>query len=98
MSVEAVIFDWGGTLSVWVDIDIEDMWREAAGHHLDAWTPHIRHHPEAAAILRRLKENGFRLGLLSNTHWPRQFHERFPERDGLAGLIDARFYTSEMEY
>jgi putative hydrolase of the HAD superfamily len=36
--------------------------------------------------------------LLSNTHWPRQFHERFLERDGLAGLIDARFYTSEMEF
>ncbi len=36
--------------------------------------------------------------MLSNTHWPRTFHERFLERDGLAQLIDARLYTSEMEY
>jgi putative hydrolase of the HAD superfamily len=35
---------------------------------------------------------------LSNTHWPRGFHEHFLERDGLAGLIDARLYTSEMIY
>jgi putative hydrolase of the HAD superfamily len=157
VSLEAVIFDWGGTLSIWVDIDIEDMWRlaarhvapereqelmaelisvearswdrvhtdqrstrlvdllseasrvvgvdvaaalleEAAGHHLDAWTPHIRHDPEAGNVLRELRDRGLRIGLLSNTHWPRQFHERFLERDGLAGLIDARFYTSEMEF
>jgi len=30
--MDAVIFDWGGTLSVWVEIDIEDMWRLAARH------------------------------------------------------------------
>ncbi len=34
--------------------------------------------------------------MLSNTHWPRAFHERFLERDGLVDLIDARLYTSEM--
>ncbi len=28
--IEAVIFDWGGTLSVYADIDLEDMWRMAA--------------------------------------------------------------------
>lgn len=155
--MEAVIFDWGGTLSVWVELDIEDMWRlaarhispdreeellkrliaveerswqrtrtdrrstrladllaeasaevgadvaaavleEAATHHLDSWTPHIRHFPDAAATLRRLRDAGLRIGLLSNTHWPRHFHEHFLERDGLAGLIDARLYTSEMEH
>jgi putative hydrolase of the HAD superfamily len=36
--------------------------------------------------------------LLSNTHWPRTFHERFLERDGLVDLIDARLYTSEMPF
>jgi putative hydrolase of the HAD superfamily len=153
---EAVIFDWGGTLSVWANVDIEDMWRlaarriapdreedllrrlvavesrswqrtrtdrrstrladllaeasaeigadvaeavleEAAAHHLDTWTPHIRHHPEAADTLRRVKQAGIRVGLLSNTHWPRHFHEHFLERDGLAGYIDVRLYTSEMD-
>lgn len=152
---EAIIFDWGGTLSIWADVDLEDMWRlaarhldaprcdqltrilvqverrfwdrvestqvsgdlarvlaeattelgmdvteavleEAATHHLDAWTPHIRHDPDAATVLAELKDRGLSLGLLSNTLWPRAFHERFLERDGLAGLIDARLYTSEM--
>lgn len=152
-----MIFDWGGTLSVWADVDIEDMWRlaarhiapdreeeltavlvevearswertrtdrrstrlsellaegsaalgvdvagaileEAEGHHLDSWTPHIRHQPDAATVLRSLRERGLRIGLLSNTHWPRHFHEHFLERDGLDGLIDARFYTSEMDH
>ena len=155
--MEAVIFDWGGTLSVWAEVDIEDMWRlaarhiapereeeltavlvdvearswertrtdrrstrlaellaeasaalgvdvagaileEAESHHLDSWTPHIRHHPDATAALRDLRAGGLRIGLLSNTHWPRHFHEHFLERDGLAGLIDARFYTSEMDH
>lgn len=155
--MDAVLFDWGGTLSVWVDLDIEDMWRlaarhlapdredemtaalvavearswsrnesdlrstrlaellaeasaelgvdvagaiieEAAGHHLDSWTPHIRHHPEARSTLEAIRAMGMRIGLLSNTHWPRGFHEEFLERDGLAELIDVRLYTSELEF
>jgi putative hydrolase of the HAD superfamily len=155
--VLAVIFDWGGTLSEWADVDLVYMWRLAARHidphreaeltaplvavearswervrtdqrsarlvdllaeastelgvdvfaavldqaaagHLDSWTPHIRHHQDAAATLRRLRRTGLRIGLLSNTHCPRHFHERVLERDGLAELIDARLYTSEMEF
>ncbi|HZT66224.1 MAG TPA: HAD family hydrolase [Acidimicrobiales bacterium] len=157
MAIEAVIFDWGGTLSIWAEVDIQDMWRlagrhlspeheeelvaslvevearswdrthtdmrstrlselldeasrklgvdvagvvleEAAAHHLDSWTPHIRHRPEAAHVLSELRSSGIKLGLLSNTHWPRGFHEHFLERDGLAGMLDARLYTSEMEF
>jgi putative hydrolase of the HAD superfamily len=157
MTVEAVAFDWGGTLSLFAEIDMQDMWRlaarhlapdredevcarlvaieeaswariavdqrattltslltlasadlgldvaeavleEAALHHLDSWTPHIRHDPEAGPVLRALRERGLRIGLLSNTHWPRAFHEHFLERDGLADLIDARCYTSEMNF
>jgi putative hydrolase of the HAD superfamily len=159
--IEAVIFDWGGTLSVYVPVDMEDMWRMAAKHlaagsdparedeirdrlvaveaeawagipvdqrsftlaqllarasanlhldvaaavieeatqgHLDAWTPHIRHDPDAGAVLAGLKERGLQVGLLSNTHWPRAFHEHFLDRDGLIEHIDARLYTSELEY
>jgi putative hydrolase of the HAD superfamily len=156
MAVDAVIFDWGGTLSVWAQIDLEDMWRlaarrlapdrqqdmmdrllavearvwrrveqtqrsatlsevleaagrdlgldvtevvlqEAATHHLDAWTPHITHDPEAVPVIRALRDRGVRIGLLSNTLWPREFHDRFLERDGLLDLFDARLYTSHME-
>src|SRR5438270_11817586 len=157
MAVDAVIFDWGGTLSVFVEAELVDAWRlvarhlaperedevtevlvaveeefwattathqrsatlaqllaaaserlgldtaealleEAATHHLDAWTPHIRHDPDAQPTLEALRDRGLRIGLLSNTHWPRPFHEHFLERDGLAELIDARLYTSEMPY
>ncbi|HVF76090.1 MAG TPA: HAD family hydrolase [Acidimicrobiales bacterium] len=157
MPIEAVVFDWGGTLSRFAEIDMEDMWRlaarhlapdqedemcarlvaveaaswarievdqrattltslltlasgelgldvteavleEAATHHLDSWTPHIQHDPDAAPVLAALRERGLRIGLLSNTHWPPAFHEHFLERDGLAELIDVRCYTSEMTF
>ena len=155
--VEAVVFDWGGTLATYADIEMIDMWRlaarhlapereeevcarlvaveeeswrrvgvdqrsttlasllaaasadlgldvaeavleEAALHHLDSWTPHVRHDPEAVPTLAALRELGVRIGLLSNTHWPRSFHEHFLERDGLAPLVDVRCYTSELDY
>ncbi len=70
----------------------------AALAYLDAWTPHIEHDAEAVATLEALRSAGIRTALLSNTHWPRDFHERFLERDGLAELIDARVYTSELDY
>ncbi len=157
MTVEAVVFDWGGTLSEFVSAELVDAWRLAARHlapdredeltdrlvaveaafwtttathqrsatladllaaaaaelgldvaealleeaavrHLDSWTPHVRHDPDAAPTLAALRDRGLRIGLLSNTHWPRPFLERFLERDGLAGLIDVRLYTSEMPF
>lgn len=157
LRLDAVVFDWGGTLSIFADLDLADMWRlaarhlspdredeltaaltdverrlfdrvyadqraftlteilsvasqelgidvteavleEAATHHLDSWTPHIRHHPEAGPVLAALRDAGLRIALLSNTHWPPTFHEHFLERDGLAELIDARLYTSEMAH
>ncbi len=76
----------------------EALLEEAAVRHLDSWTPHVRHDPDAAPTLTALRERGLRIGLLSNTHWPRPFLERFLERDGLAGLIDVRLYTSEMPF
>jgi putative hydrolase of the HAD superfamily len=69
---------------------------EAHAAHLDAWTPHIVHHPDAKPVLAELKQAGYKIGLLSNTHWPRAFHQRFLERDGLADYIDAAVYTSEL--
>jgi putative hydrolase of the HAD superfamily len=157
VKVEAVVFDWGGTLAEFVPLEMVDVWVLAAGHlapgredevaerlcavearfwertagacrsatlaelvaeasaelgldvaeavlqeaaagHLEAWTPHIRHFDDAVTTLRALRDRGLRLGLLSNTHWPRVFHERFLARDGLVELLDHRLYTSEMTH
>lgn len=159
MRVQAVVFDWGGTLTPFHTIDLEDLWRVAArilaperaeelteallsverefwqrverdsGHasttledvialaaertgvrleaalrdramtaHLEAWTPHTYTDPEAAPVLRALRERGIRIGMLSNTHWPREWLERILARDGVLHLIDARVYTSELDH
>jgi HAD superfamily hydrolase (TIGR01549 family) len=160
MQLEAVVFDWGGTLSEYAEIELIDMWKLAAAHlsratgrpeadlteqllaaelrywdgvktsqrtgtlreilaaesralgldvteavveeaaqrHLDAWTPHIRHHADAADSLRTLRASGLKLALLSNTHWPEAYHEHFLQRDGLLDLLDVRAYTSNMNH
>lgn len=162
-AVDTVVFDWGGTLSIWAEVEMEDMWRlaadhiasgtgadphvllqrlvaveeelweecagrengarsfrlvdifeaasdaldvdvagavleEATRHHLDTWTPHVNHDPDAAPVLARLAGMGLRLGLVSNTHWPAQFHERFLERDGLLDHLQVRIYSSQEPY
>jgi putative hydrolase of the HAD superfamily len=153
VSVEAVLFDWGGTLSVHSDVDLLDMWRAAARvlspddpepvaaqllaaeerwwresiavgdrsgttedlvrsvaleTHLDvagalrayhdAWEPTVEHDPAAEPVLRALRERGLRTGLLSNTHWPCELHERWLAEAGLLDLLDARLYTSGMTH
>jgi putative hydrolase of the HAD superfamily len=75
----------------------EDSLRYATGHHLDAIRPHIEHDPDAAGVLRALRERGLVIGLLSNTLWPEDFHERLLEDAGIRELIDVRLYTSNME-
>lgn len=153
-----MVFDWGGTLAVHADIDVEPLWgpaaevlepgdpaRQAELHrvlaqveaetwarvrvdqsattlerilaeacrrtatkprtqavlaaaaaHLDAWTPHLRHDPACSEVLQALRAQGLRIGLLSNTHWPRVFHEHLLERDGLLKHFDATCVTSEL--
>jgi putative hydrolase of the HAD superfamily len=156
--VEAVIFDWGGTLSHWVpQAMVPDFWRAAAaaidparmddlaellmkhegvvwdqvrgaqrsgklddiiaaavaehdleleeaqfqivaGKYFEAWELELRHKDDAMPMLAALKSMGLKTALLSNTHWPREFHEMLLERDGLAEFIDARLYTSELTH
>ena len=159
--IEAVIFDWGGTLSTHASsIRMEALWRPAAEHlarhsehdgetiasqlaaaeddfwtrtsthqragtlrgiideavaglglnversvldtaaehYLDAWSGHIEHDPDAVETLEALRSRGVRTALLSNTHWPPAYHDRFLERDGLSQLLDARLYTCELDY
>lgn len=154
MSVRAVIFDWGGTLTPWHDVDLVGQWyayavhwdplhaaplarrlaqREvdlwgrhietsgaqgpgtlddlflsegiditsaphlvALSHYLTMWAPHTLADPQAAPLLAALHERGIRVGVLSNTLWPRSHHEEVFARDGLTHLIDAAVYSSDL--
>jgi putative hydrolase of the HAD superfamily len=148
MTVEAVIFDWGGTLTPWLTIDHKSLWRdlclahypsasaedvaaaivraeaemwriaqtEHRGATLDevftragvtagtpfltayfsAWDPYTFTHPEVPGLLRDLRARGIKIGVLSNTLWPRERHEQIFARDGVLDLIDGAVYSSEL--
>jgi putative hydrolase of the HAD superfamily len=151
VDLDAVIFDWGGTLTRWHDIDFhaESLALAAAvtttGHDLEAsraalhragdvvwgrsrdhqqsatiadlfdvagldhdpalltayrefWEPHTYTDPEARPTFERLHAAGLRVGVLSNTIWPRAWHVEFFERDGVYDQIDGDVYTSEIPW
>ncbi len=149
--LEAVIFDWGGTLTRWHDVDfhaeslalaqavvnadhdpteitarlhaagdvvwgrsrdhqqsatIADLFTEAGLEHdpellsayYDFWEPHTATDPECAAMFTELRSMGIKVGVLSNTIWPRAWHVKFFQRDGVYDLIDGDVYTSEIPW
>jgi putative hydrolase of the HAD superfamily len=71
---------------------------EALSAHLEAWGEHTACEPDAKPVLEALRERGIATALLSNTHWPREWHERWLERDGVLELLDARVYTSDLAH
>jgi putative hydrolase of the HAD superfamily len=150
MAVQAVIFDWGGTLTPWHSVDSGALWRQACAPHFPAeqtaavaaaiaaaeracwiqcetahrsttldgiferagvtphealvetyfglWEPHTYTDPDVAPLLRLLRERNIRVGVLSNTMWPRTLHERVFHRDDVLGLIDGAVYSSEIPW
>ncbi|WP_067490760.1 HAD family hydrolase [Actinomadura hibisca] len=150
MAIEAVIFDWGGTLTPWHDIELGEMWRGICAAHLDpdaveaaanalldaelklwergrdehrsatldevfalagvepteallatkfeAWTPHTIIDPAAPPLLEALRARGIKVGVLSNTMWSRDWHERIFARDGVLDLLDGAVYSSEIPW
>jgi len=150
MAVEAVIFDWGGTLTPWHTIDQAELWSwvckphfppaEAADYaaallaaedelwrlsrteqrsatmselftqagvtateeflasYTHAWEPHTFTDPDVPDLLGYLRGRGIRVGVLSNTMWPRSWHEDVFRRDGVLELIDGAVYSSEIDW
>lgn len=147
--MDAVIFDWGGTLTPYHRIDYLEAWREIAevldpvrpdelaqalldgeaamwrrarddhgsgrmsevcaraGIAFDdayreafvrTWEAHTYTDPDAEPLLRGLRDRGLAVGLLSNTTWPRAWHDEFLARDGVLDLFDATTYTSELDH
>jgi putative hydrolase of the HAD superfamily len=157
MQPDAVIFDWGGTLTRWHDIDfhaeslalahavvstgstagdspatdvhaealhyanqavwgrsrdhqqsatVADLFTEAGlehdpellSHYREFWEPHTTTDSHVAPLFTHLREKGIMVGVLSNTIWPRAWHEDFFRRDGVLDLIDGAVYTSEVPW
>jgi putative hydrolase of the HAD superfamily len=66
--------------------------------YFSAWDPHTFTDPDAPPLLRELRGRGVKVGVLSNTMWPRAAHERIFARDGVLELIDGAVYTSEIPW
>jgi len=149
VAVDAVIFDWGGTLTPWHSIDHVELWRSVCAPHfpddhhdraaaalqaeiefweiartsqrsstifgvleragieptedllatyLQAWAPHTYTHPDGLDLLTFLRARSIRTGVLSNTMWPRSWHEDVFRRDGVLHLIDGAVYSSEIDW
>jgi putative hydrolase of the HAD superfamily len=158
--IEAVIFDWGGTLTPWNRIDNLAGWRlladvmhdgdaeraaaladallaaedarwaavrdehraftleqvlaDAAHHHpadvpaqvresalalhRDFWFGQMPTDPQAAPTLQALRARGLKLGVLSSTSWPREWHEARFRSDGVLDLFDACVWSSDLEW
>jgi len=62
------------------------------------WEPHTYTDPDVAPLLRALRDRGIRVGVLSNTMWPRALHERVFLRDEVLDLIDGAVYSSEIPW
>ncbi|TQS41580.1 HAD family hydrolase [Cryptosporangium phraense] len=71
---------------------------ELLAAHERHWEPHTYTDPEAPEMLGALRERGIRVGLLSNTLWSREHHERILARDGVLELFDGAVYTSEIPW
>src|ERR1700691_4076492 len=66
--------------------------------YYEAWDPHTLTDPDALPVLRELRRRGIRIGVLSNTMWPRSAHERVFVRDEVLDLIDGAVYSSEIPW
>ncbi|MGH3734826.1 MAG: HAD family hydrolase [Micromonosporaceae bacterium] len=147
--IDAVIFDWGGTLTPWrsMDFDAEAralaeaavppydadvaagirvagdaIWARSRDEHRSAtladifahagltldesrlaayrkfWEPATLIDPDVPALFAGLREAGVKVGVLSNTVWPREWHEEYFVRDGVLELIDGAVYSSEIPW
>ena len=54
--------------------------------------------PDAQATLQKLRQQGYHLGLLSNTWWAAAWHNAEIATHGLAPLLDAVVYTSDLPH
>ena len=66
--------------------------------YFKAWEPHTFTDPDVPGLLRGLRRRGIRIGVLSNTLWPRSMHDGIFVRDQVLDLIDGTVYSSELPW
>ena len=67
--------------------------------YFSAWDPHTFTDPDVPPLLRELRRRGVKVGVLSNTMWPRAAHKQWIfGPDGVLELIDGAVYTSEIPW
>lgn len=59
------------------------------------WDPHTITDPAVRPLWESLRDNGIKIGVLSNTIWDREYHRGIFARDGVLDLIDGDVYSSE---
>ena len=59
------------------------------------WEPHTWTDPQIKPLWEGLRDNGIRVGVLSNTIWDRGYHREIFARDGVLDLVGADVYSSE---
>ena len=64
----------------------------------DFWEPHTYTDPDVLDLFAELRRRDIRIGVLSNTIWPREWHEDVFARDGVLHLLDGAVYTSEIAH
>lgn len=71
---------------------------ELLASYFEQWDPHTFTDPGVAPLLRLLRGRGIKVGVLSNTMWPRDAHERIFVRDDVFDLLDGAVYSSEIPW
>jgi putative hydrolase of the HAD superfamily len=97
---------WGRVKETQASATIQDIFEHAGLTHDEGllsayrefWDPHTLTDPDVHELFTRLRADGIKVGVLSNTVWPRAWHEEFFERDGVLDLIDGAVYTSEVPW
>jgi HAD superfamily hydrolase (TIGR01549 family) len=54
--------------------------------------------PEVAPLIDVLRARDLRVGVLSSTAWPAEWHEELLHRDGVLHLFDGLVWSSDLEY